>query len=247
MKTCDFIAEEYAQRYLNTLFSVHLYAPTSTYLTSGEFETVKPISWHRKMVFLCKHTILEDSEVFSRPFNIYIGYDFERCFTEGESHESLMLTYSRGRLVETDTNFRDTLNLAKNSDTGVYRQGLTVIVDDCNNQLTLNPTKEGMKKENKQRTELLQVVSGVMRAYHNLIKRYTSPDKQRFVAELKEAVRKKTRAVEEFPGYFKVRFEIIHARSFCCSNTVRSLVRSLDGLAQAHKPHEAFRRQSKIL
>ncbi|GMI10981.1 hypothetical protein TrLO_g9308 [Triparma laevis f. longispina] len=204
MKTCDFIAEEYAQRYLNTLFSVHLYAPTSTYLTSGEFETVKPISWHRKMVFLCKHTILEDSEVFSHPFNIYIGYDFERCFTEGESHESLMLTYSRGRLVETDTNFRDTLNLAKSGDTGVYRQGLTVIVDDCNNQLTLNPTKEGMKKENKQRTELLQVISGVVRAYHNLIKRYTSPDKQRFVAELKEAVRKKTRAVEELTGDFKM-------------------------------------------
>ncbi|GKY95910.1 hypothetical protein MPSEU_000551600 [Mayamaea pseudoterrestris] len=74
--------------------------------------------------------------------NVYLGFDADRCASDTEHKTAAMHCHSRkaGRLIKT---FRDARNdLFLTSGGTQYCQGLTVIVDDVNGMLPLNPTKQ---------------------------------------------------------------------------------------------------------
>jgi len=126
-------------------------------------QSQSPPQWHRKFVYLCKHllTIDSDLETFPKPFNVYLGYDpIYRSVKE-----SRLFVYSRGRLMTTNNDFRKLLGL-KNYEAD-YQQGLTVIVEDINCQLTLDPTKEGFRDCQS----LWSACYPVVRSYYSLTKR----------------------------------------------------------------------------
>merc|ERR1719469_792378 len=114
-------------------------------------------SWQNKLVEMTKFVVrISEKKLYSNPesemtwvcepegydMNIYIGFDPTRLADHNSEKKASLFIYSRqsGRLIKYIEDARSTLKLgASGSD---YSQGLTVIVDDVDGKLPLNPTKQ---------------------------------------------------------------------------------------------------------
>eukprot|EP00588_Corethron_pennatum_P012948 CAMPEP_0194282724 /NCGR_PEP_ID=MMETSP0169-20130528/23727_1 /TAXON_ID=218684 /ORGANISM="Corethron pennatum, Strain L29A3" /LENGTH=989 /DNA_ID=CAMNT_0039028127 /DNA_START=128 /DNA_END=3097 /DNA_ORIENTATION=- len=114
-------------------------------------------SWQNRLVDMTKFVArISEKKLYSNPesemtwvcepegydMNIYIGFDPVRLADHDSEKKASLFIYSRqsGRLIKYIEDARSTLKLgASGSD---YSQGLTVIVDDVNGKLPLNPTKQ---------------------------------------------------------------------------------------------------------
>ena len=111
----------------------------------------------------CRHT---------HKLDLYLGFDVLRCVSETESKAPMLCYYSRrsGRLIKTVRDARGELRLTASSSN--FCQGLTILVDDKDSYLPLNPTKQdfafGERAQGEiHRDNIVAWVSAVTKFYYN--------------------------------------------------------------------------------
>ena len=85
-----------------------------------------------------------DNEIDCYSIRIFVGFDFSRLTQEDSSNDLAMYVYSRrpGRLIKTIPSARHQLALASGS--SEYNQAMTILIDDYQGKLPLNPTKQDL-------------------------------------------------------------------------------------------------------
>lgn len=201
-QTIGFINLEFPVNFIDTLYYVQLSSSRwEESLEEDEYgvETleprllaeprVAPLNWHKQFVYFCrKELYIDDDDDYLDAFDIYLGFNP----TSVEVKESRLFVYSRGRLIMFEGDFRKLLRL-KNYESD-YQQGLTVIVNDTNCQLVLDPTKEGIRPC----PALWEAVGEVVYAYEKLaIRNVMGSSRSRFNLKLQAAILGKKDAVLE--------------------------------------------------
>ncbi|GMH54118.1 hypothetical protein TrRE_jg10794 [Triparma retinervis] len=167
-RTVDFINCEFPVNFIETLFYVQLsssrHEETGSRVRLVEEERISPLQWHKQL---------------PEPFHVYMGFNPSAV----SAKESRLFVYSRGRLIQFEGDFRKLLRL-KNYESD-YQQGLTVIVNDTNSQLVLDPTKEGIRPC----PALWETLSEVVNAYFQLsIRVVLGNSRSRFNLKMQEAI-----------------------------------------------------------
>lgn len=129
---------------------------------------------------------------------IYVGFDALRVNDDKASKTACLYIYSResGRLIERNTDARDKLGLSNGGTE--FCQGLTIIVDDKDSALPLNPAKQGLGFAEEpngavHERNLRMWVGAATRLYYNFLKeRVCAKSKE----NLTKAVRSKVKNVK---------------------------------------------------
>lgn len=101
-------------------------------LSSFRVDVNENVPWHLSMNYA----------VTSYKLRVFVGFDRVRIHSEEETKAASLYVYSRhsGRLIKHEQDARHILGL--NAGGSTYSSGLTVIVDDIDGKLPLNPTKQ---------------------------------------------------------------------------------------------------------
>ena len=104
------------------------------------------ISFTKFEIMVDPHTLWKDSSDWNNTkvtqeklkFNVFCGFDSQR--TKSDVNRLQVLFYVRGELVYKEVDARKTLGLSDKRN--MYCQGLTVLLDDVNNNCSLNETED---------------------------------------------------------------------------------------------------------
>ena len=104
-------------------------------LSSFRVDVNENVPWHQ-------HAWGGDYAATSYKLRVFVGFDRVRIHSEEETKAASLYVYSRhsGRLIKHEQDARHILGL--NAGGSTYSSGLTVIVDDIDGKLPLNPTKQ---------------------------------------------------------------------------------------------------------
>jgi len=107
-------------------------------LSSFTVDINKKIPW--------QHNLNHQHQQDAYKLRVFFGFDVTRVTERRKKKEAVLSIHSRmtGRLIETELDARTKLGLGGGSSD--YCQGLTILIDDIDGHLPLNPAKEKRKK-----------------------------------------------------------------------------------------------------